>query len=171
MALVVEDGSGKADADAYVSVDAVSKYAASRNRDWSPDSDDAAEAAVRVATSYVDSTYRAGFQGYQTYGRNQALCWPRAYVTVDGYYVDSQAVPRELVKAVCEAAIRELASPGCLTPDVQPGTNITSLTADTVSVQFSGDGMSAYPVFLDVDNAVAPLLNNAGSVSGTVARA
>lgn len=95
MSLTVEDGTGRPNADSYVSVDDATAYHAARgNTGWatagssdggqSPASFAAQEAALRRATTFIDATYRGRFPGYPLKGRAQALEWPRsgAYVVV-----------------------------------------------------------------------------------------
>ena len=164
MTLVVEDGGGKTDAESYVSIAEVKDYAAKYALLWSPDSDEIAEAACRVATQYIDATYRCVFQGSQANPNKQSLEWPRSGVYYSGNTVDSKTLPTLLKKAVCEAAVRQLNKPGCLTPDTNAGANITSITADTVSIEYGGSGLAqGVKLFPSIGLALSPLLQQQSS--------
>jgi hypothetical protein len=158
MALIVEDGTGLANADSYVSVAAFKAYADAHGSDYSAFTDLQIEQAARRASQFID-TYRGRFPGYRVHRRAQGLEWPRygAYVelaesgTLDhlpyrgtiydpGYdYVASTAVPVEIVNATCEAIIRELASPGSMQPDLERGGRIQSLRAGSVEVVYAAN--------------------------------
>src|SRR5690606_33032799 len=120
------DGTGKSDAESYASLATIAAYAAAHGLTFAIEGDDEAlaEAAARRATVWLDATYRSRFTGRRTNGRNQALEWPRtgAYDNqVPPDYLESDEIPQEIIDACCEAAIREKASPGSLSPDVTPG--------------------------------------------------
>ena len=108
MTLVVEDGTGKADAESYISVaDATAYHAAMGNTAWAAlASDTVREQLLRKATAYIGNMYAARWTGYRS-TTSQALDLPRTYMTdtrknVCGavYYVDSNTVPQE-VKNAC----------------------------------------------------------------------
>lgn len=170
MTLLLETGAGVPGADAYVSVDAVTAYAKSYNRQWDDDDVVACEAAIRNASRYLDQLYRPAFQGQRTHGRKQGLEWPRKGVFVDGESVSYDEIPQELLDAVCEAAIRELAEPGSLMPDTAHGNTIRSVTADTVSVEFAGDGYTGTTQYNQILLAIKPLLAQAYVAGGTIER-
>lgn len=128
MALVIEDGAGKADAESYASIADIAAYATARGLTFAitggTNATDA-ETAARRATTWLDATYRGGFTGRKKNGRDQRLEWPR-YDAHDNQcpveFIADDEIPREIIDACCEAAIREKASPGALSPDVTPGT-------------------------------------------------
>ncbi|SAI43017.1 Uncharacterised protein [Bordetella trematum] len=91
--LIVEDGTGKPDAESYASVAQCQAYAAGHGLDFSGD-DSVLEAALRNAALYLDGEYT--FKGSRLTGA-QALEWPRTA---------AQGVPREVVNACCELAVR-----------------------------------------------------------------
>lgn len=61
--LIVEDGSGLANAESYVSASDAASYAADRGLTFPASPADKAEAALRRATAYIDNTYRTRFPG------------------------------------------------------------------------------------------------------------
>jgi hypothetical protein len=174
MALVVEDGTGKADAESYVSVANAVIYATKHGSVFPGTDVPGSEAALRNATAYIDNTYRTRFTGYRTHRRDQALEWPRvgAYVYTPntsadvayagGYdpaydYLDQDEIPVEIINATCEAAIRELASPGSLAPDLDRGGAVKMLKAGSVEIEY-GANASSVTTFQAVDLALSALL-------------
>src|SRR5215216_1766526 len=82
MALTVEDGTGLAGADAYISL---AEFRAFRIKHYVPaDSvpDDELEQAVRRGTRYLDGRFRGRFLGFRTNGFLQSLEWPRMGVVL-----------------------------------------------------------------------------------------
>lgn len=176
MALVVEDGTGKADAESYVSVADAVTYATKQGATFPGTDVPGSEAALRRATAYIDNTYRTRFTGYRTYRRDQALEWPRvgAYVYIPnnasdmayagGYdpaydYIGQNVIPIEIINATCEAAVRELATPGSLAPDLDRGGSVKMLKAGSVEIQYGGNA-SAVTTFQAVDLALSGLLRS-----------
>lgn len=107
MALVVEDGTGKADAESYISVaDANARATAFGTTAWTG-TDAAKEAALRRATAHMEQSYRERWKGTRLL-RAQALSWPRYGVEVDGYTVDSNIVPADVANACADLAVRAL---------------------------------------------------------------
>lgn len=97
MALIVEDGTGKTDADSYVSEADCTTYAAARGYTMSGD----AEISIIKAMDYIESQ---NFKGYK-YTDEQALQFPRGNVYIDDYAILVTSIPPELVNALCEAAM------------------------------------------------------------------
>ena len=193
MTLNVEDGTGMANADSYVSVADCSAYHVSRgNQAWAAGAVVDQEAAIRRATFWVDPTYRNRFPGYQTQGRAQALEWPRtgAYVVVPDngrsdalyfgnrrdyfylngvYYVPANTVPQEVITATCEAALRELVSPGVLSPDQTRDDLVTSFQVGPVKLTYGG-GSPDNTIFQKIDLVLRSLLIADNPYSGRVTR-
>jgi hypothetical protein len=126
MALIVEDGTGLADAESYLSVADLGEYAELFGRSYTPSSPESEdEAALRRATQWLDGMFRSRFPGARLNGRDQVLEWPRsgAY-DQSGELIASNAVPIEIKNATAEAALREIASPGSLNPDYTPSQRV-----------------------------------------------
>jgi hypothetical protein len=172
MALSVETGSGSASSDSYVSVSDAVTYAASRGLTFPASPADKAEQALRRATAWLDGRYRSRFPGQRKNGRDQALEWPRVYADDrDGNEIASDEVPVEIVNATIEAAVREMASPGGLSPDVTPGKVKKSAKVGDIAVEYavtSGNAYDQRPVVSVIDGILSCLL---GSASPYVARA
>ncbi len=111
MALIVEDGSGLADANSYVDPAgaAAQSWLDSRLNAsvWTTASAPDREKAVRMATASLDSTWE--FKGRPTTD-TQALSWPRYGAWVDGRYLPDDALPKNLVTATLEMALALLTS-------------------------------------------------------------
>src|SRR4051812_4464605 len=75
MSLILEDGTGLANADTFASLAAFEAYWDQRGFDYSSYDDDAIEAALRRASSYLSNSF--SWAGYRVKGRAQALAWPR----------------------------------------------------------------------------------------------
>ncbi|UYW34472.1 DnaT-like ssDNA-binding protein [Methylorubrum extorquens] len=172
MPLIVEDGTGRADAESYASVAQADEYHQKRGTaGWTGD-EAAKEAALRRATDYLDGAYRTRWLG-QAAMLEQSLAWPRAFVRDERAYLPSDAVPAAVVRACCEAALRELQSPGSLAPDLFPGERVVSETVGPLSVEYADGGGSdagAPPVLVAVDRILAPVLRSAAA-AGLVLRA
>jgi hypothetical protein len=164
MALIVEDGTGKDDAESYVSVAETDAYHTARgNTTWTGDAS-AKEAALRRATQFIDTTYRRRWPGSRVNGRAQSLDWPRTDV-VDGggNDVDDASIPPEIWQATAEAALRELISPGSLTPDVVAGQRVVQKTVGPITVRYADDGKNVGPVLTIVDGILEPILLRKGA--------
>jgi hypothetical protein len=122
MALIVEDGTGKVDAEAYASVADVSAYLIARgNVAWNAITSDEKEQSIRRATDYITSVFGERWQGSRTSG-TQALDWPRADVIdrrlSDGSYYANDSIPSQLIHATAELALRAAAGPLFVEPSV-----------------------------------------------------
>jgi len=120
MALTIESGAGKTDADSYASVSDADAY----NTDWRDSASwtglaqEAKERALRRGTRFVDTfTYKGVRQN-----QDQALDWPRDRVgLVDGQDILPGTIPTRIKRAAMEAAIKD-AEGETLFPDHDGGT-------------------------------------------------
>ena len=149
MVLTVEDGSGLPNADSYISAADATTYWTNRlNARWSLATDDEVNAALLVATQYIDLHYN--FRGVQS-SNTQSLQFPRSYPetsTYSDFYVSEifagnsiqddtsyESFPvAALGAAACEAALRALDNP--LIADVAASFT-TSVQVDVVKQTFS----------------------------------
>lgn len=108
MALVVEDGTGLANAESYISVaDADTRHSTNLGNSAWTGSTTVKEQALRKATEYLEQRYRTRWKG-QRLNSTQALSWPRAWVEVDGWYIDSDEVPTPVKNACADLALKSL---------------------------------------------------------------
>lgn len=120
MALTVENGAGKPDAESYASVTEADDYVDmwSGDQAWTDASTTDKERALRKGTRFVD-THR--FLGHRLTDA-QALDWPRDEVgIVDGQYVHPGTIPTPVKEATFEAALRDVRGE-TLFPDHDGGT-------------------------------------------------
>lgn len=116
MTLTVENGTGLATAESYISVaDADARATAFGNTAWTG-TEAAKEAALRRATAYLEQQYRNRWKGTRLL-RDQALSWPRYGAEVDGYDIDSTVVPREVANVCADLAAKALTT--TLSADVE----------------------------------------------------
>lgn len=114
MALEVEDGTGKANAESYISVaDADTRQSSLGMTTWASLTTDEKEQALRRATIYMEGAYSSLWKGTRS-SSAQALSWPRSGAMVHGYALSGGVVP-ENVKGACadlalKAAAGELAA-------------------------------------------------------------
>lgn len=107
MAIVVEDGTGKSDAETLISVaDADAYFAARGNTIWAAIATDAEkEQLLRKASDYILGTYGPRWAGIRLLS-TQALDWPRVGVVADGWLVNSDEVPNLVANASAELALQ-----------------------------------------------------------------
>lgn len=165
--MVVEDGSGLSNSNSYASEDAFETYC--DDRGVTP-ADGDAEAALIRATQWIDNTYRARFPGSRVNGRDQALEWPRSEATdAAGNDLDDDAVPVEIVRATCEAALRELTEAGSLAPDLDRGGQIKELQAGSVRVVYGANAASTTS-FQAIDGILSGLIGSASTMFASAVR-
>lgn len=102
MPLIVEDGSGAADATSYVAL-ADAKTLAATLYLALPATDPAIEAALAGAARFLEG-FRAQFKGHPTNGADQALAWPRNLADIGGFEVANDSIPYSLKCAQVAAA-------------------------------------------------------------------
>lgn len=174
MTLIVETGSGSASSESYVSASDCASYATARGLTFPASPADAAEAALRRATAYMDNTYRTRFPGQRKHFRLQALEWPRVgVVDMNGFPISADEIPIEIVRATCEVAIRELADPGSMSPDVVPGEVSRRMKAGSVEIEYAigGGGVaSQQPVSPIIDGILAALIGMQQPYTATAVR-
>ncbi|MEL6101311.1 MAG: DnaT-like ssDNA-binding protein [Pseudomonadota bacterium] len=163
---------GGAASDAYVSLtDADAYHSAHGSAGWTG-TDTEKEQAIRRATLWVDGHYQMRFAGAPTNGRSQALQWPRSGVTdIDGLTVSETEIPREIVAATAEAALREIVVPDSLTPDfVKSSADIRREKVGEIEVSYGGvqSAEDVQPVLTKVDQILKPLLTRR-TLSGIMA--
>jgi hypothetical protein len=161
MTIVIEDGTGKSDAEAYISVADATMYFTNRgNASWSAIASDALrEAYLRLATEYMTQVYRYRWQGAR-YSEDQALDWPREGVVRDSWQVDTDEVPVEVQRACAELALK--ASSGDLAPDLEQSV----IREKVASIEVEYDKASPqYKRYRAIDLMLMPYLKGGGGCS------
>lgn len=173
MALVVEDGTAKSDAESYVSVaDCTTYHTARGNTAWTGlASDTVREQYLRKATTYMVQKYRMRWKGDRV-SSTQALDWPRnfvqyadyAFITRNGsqqiggyFYYPADEVPVEIKNACCELAL--LAISGLLSPE--QGQAVKREKVDKIEVEYQ-DYSTGGRMFPAIDGMLAPFFKPRG---------
>jgi len=160
MSLIVEDGTGVAGAESYVTLAFADAYFGNRTHltiavTWNAETDDAKkEGALREASAYLDAKYGAYYKGTVA-GAVQGLLWPRTGAA-DSADFALQPIPSELQRASCELAARALSEP--LASDDARGGKVKRLKAGSVEIEYA-DGAPVATVYGIVDGIMEPLLN------------
>lgn len=165
MSLVVEDGSGISNAEAYISVTNATTYHANRgNAAWAALTVPQQEQSLRMATDYMTQAYRSRWKGWRS-NLAQALDWPRKSVILTdmaiNYQIPYYVVPQEVINANAELALR--ASAGMLAPDLTQGV-VSESVAGAVTQTF--DRFSPqYVRYRAIDMILQPFLMSTGTMT------
>ena len=166
MALVTEDGTGKSNADAYVSLAECDAYHTNLgNSDWVIYANCAAnvtkrENAIKKATAFIDMRYGGRFKGVRKTAE-QALLFPRYGISDnDGYVLEN--VPLAVKRATCEAALKIFLGAD-LMPDLDRGGKIISETVGPISTTYSS-GAPAGTKFEMIESLLRGCLNGGSGV-------
>lgn len=171
MALDITPGGSAS--ESYASIETINAYAAKVGASFPITGDDtpateaaiaAAEAAARRATAWIDATYGPRFLGAPA-NVAQALEWPRFGAIYRGEELPDDTIPQKIIDATCEAAIRELAAPNSLAPDLKRGGKIKAVGAGSARVEFA-DGAPSGTTFSAIDGLLRGLV--AGLSAGSV---
>lgn len=173
MALVVEDGTGKSDAESYISVADADIYFSNRgNAAWATLTTTVKEQLLRKATDYLVQVYRMRWKGVRV-SATQALDFPRNFMeredyeasTINGYqmlggnyYYPSDNVPVEVANACAELAYK--ANSATLAPDLSRATIREKV--DVIEVEYD-KSQPQYTQYRAIDNALAPYLATGSS--------
>lgn len=159
MTLIVEDGTGVANANTYATRAEVSAFAALRGATL-PTSNAAIDQLLVKAADYTEA-FRTRYQGTKVSG-TQALQFPRVGVYVDGFLVGSTTIPDDLKNAQMQAAVEYN------TVDLLPnqGKNIKKKKVDVIETEYQdGDGSITAPTFPKVDQYLDALFaGTAGAI-------
>ena len=173
MALIVEDGTGKPDAESYISVAEATTYHSDRgNAAWALlASDTAREQLLRKSTEYMVQAYRLRWLGSRTTDA-QRLDWPRAWVALRDSpspyaaspgYVANNVVPSEVKAACAELALS--ASTGALAPNI--GRTKSEVQVGEIAVKYD-ETSSEYTRYRAVDMMLGIYLNGSGAMVNLV---
>jgi hypothetical protein len=159
MTLAVENGTGLANAESYISVaDASTRHTALGNAAWAALANDTLrEQALRRATQYMEQAYRERWQGVRL-NATQALSWPRWDVWTDGYPVAPDAVPAAIANACADLALKALA--GDLNADLTR--EVIREKVGPLETEYSPHSPRATQ-FRAIDMMLAPYLSGSGA--------
>jgi len=144
MAFLVEDGTGLAGANSYVSLADANAYFTDRgNTAWDEAEDEDKLAALVRASAALDGMYGYRWPGTR-YTDLQALDWPRSGAwDRDSYPLTG--VPQKVKEATCEAASVELGTSGALSKSAEPGLSELTVGAITKKWASSSGAANSYP--------------------------
>lgn len=158
--LVVEDGTGRSDANAVVSLADFKTYFDGRGKDYSTYGDADLNAAIVRASDFLANAYI--WQGRKINLRAQTMPFPRYAVTDrENWPVLPNEIPREVKAACCEIALYEAANPGGLNPTVVQSEKVRSEQVGSIRVEYANLFNSAAdtrPVLLIVNDLLWPFL-------------
>jgi hypothetical protein len=167
VALIVEDGTGLANAESFASVAEASAYHTSiGNSAWAAlASDTVREQLLRKATAYMLQRYRPRWAGWRKTS-TQALDWPRYDVPIKDApilyggspsYYDDASVPQTVKNACASLALR--AATATLLAD--ESRTVSSETVGPISVTY--DAYSGQAVrYKEIDTMLSPYFKTSG---------
>ena len=149
----------------YGTVLGADDYHSARGHDTEWDAVVDQEAALLVASEWIDNTYRSQFPGEKVGGRSQEREWPR-YNAYDrsNNPIPSDEVPVEVLNATYEAALKEGTTPGTLSPDMDPA--LSRIQADTVELEYAVPGQTTE--FTTVSSILSNVLVGGGGSKYTM---
>lgn len=175
MAIIVEDGTGLATAEAYCTVaEATTYFSNIGTTTWAALASDAIrEQNLRKATAFMLGRYRARWDGYRK-TTTQALDWPRSLVPIkdapdlyggsDSYY-DDASVPAAVKNACASLALRA-ASATLLADQTRTKKSVTIGPITTVYDDMAGQAT----IYAEIDAMLAPYLKTSGNQATMVRR-
>ncbi len=127
------------------------------------------EAALLVASNWLDQSFISSFQGLKVGGRDQLLEWPRDGVQdIYGYYVSASVPPREVVNATYEAGYRQLITPGIFFKDYTPSKYKSVSISQAIAVEYAiGDAYAFQTQMPQIAAILYPIIGamTAGAMS------
>jgi hypothetical protein len=164
--LTVEDGTGKSDANAIMSLAWLKEYFDSRGVSYADYTDDELSAAIVRASAFLATAYQ--WQGIKVNQRAQTMPFPRTGVfDREGWNILQNEIPREVKAACAEIAIYEAANPGGMNPNVVLADKVTSEQIGPIRMEYanaSSGADSSRPVLTIVSDLIDQFLDsNAGT--------
>lgn len=157
MALIVEDGTGKPDAESYITTEEADTYHDRMGNDsWASIDSTRKEAMLRRATRFLDGIYGIRANGIRKES-TQALVFPQIEATYfDGSPIPEDTVPQIYKDAQAEAAL--LASQGVdLVTTIGTGPRLKRDKVDVLEQEWFESSYDAAPVFGWLDAILTPL--------------
>lgn len=170
MTLVVEDGTGKTDANGYISTAYADTYFADRGVTTWTGTDDVKGQAIIKATDYIETRWTGQFLGRLEFpDAPQALSFPRlGLYDKEGRVIEG--MPVSLQKATAEYALRALSSSLFLEPTVETNGQRVQRSRDKVGPieeereYVQGAAVSTLRPFPAADRLIYQLVTSANRV-------
>ena len=172
--LIVEDGTGRSDANAIVSLADFKTYCSDRGKSLTDYSDEQLNEAIVRASAFLANAFN--WNGSKVNRRAQTMPFPRYGITDrENWPVLPPEIPRELTDACCEITFAEAVTPGTMTPTVTLSARVRVEQVGPIRVEYANLFNSAAderPVLLFVQDLLWPFLGAAGpnALSGTANR-
>jgi hypothetical protein len=165
MAFTVEDGTGKAAANSYVTVAEFKAYCADIGFVLTAYADSAIEQSLVRSTRAVDARGRTSFVGDKKTS-TQGLLWPRTdAVDTDDFDILDTVVPNAVKNAVCEGSIVDIVTPGVLQESLSRGGQIQEERVEgAVTVRYF-DGAPVGTVFTAYLDALRPVIRIGSAIT------
>lgn len=158
--IVVEDGTGVADANSYVSVADARTYASNRGIVLPSDDDEVAAMLIR-STDYLEAQ-ECRYQGKRT-SSSQSLAWPRTGVFLNCDEVPSNVIPKSLIAAQVQLAMAINAGFD-LQPNVSPQDYVTREKVGPIETEYADPlAVGIMPTFTAANALLAPLFGECAS--------
>lgn len=168
MALIIEDGTGKSDAQSYAAAADLTAFAAARGITLTAATDAAKEILLIRAMDYLEAQ-EPQFQGTR-FSETQALAFPREDIVLHGQEVAETPLPALLIKALCQLAV--YADSGDLVASGD-GREVIKKKVGPLETTYSesGGGANPQPALTAFWNFLNPLLSGGGGFSLTIEHA
>lgn len=172
--LIVEDGTGRSDANAAISLETFKTYCDDRGKDYSAYSDTLLNQAIIRASAFLVNAFV--WAGNKVNRRDQKMAFPRYGVQDrEGWFLTLDEIPHEYTDACCELTFAEAVTPGTLTPSVIPSDQVRVEQIGPIRVEYASlfnSPEDARPVLTIVQDLLWPFLGvGAGQrLSGTSSR-
>lgn len=170
MALVIEDGTGKPDADSWATeADTTAYWTLRKEQGWIDADAETREAKLREAADYLMIAYRWPGQPAVV---GQRLPWPRVGVPSGKGYYPSDGIPSQVINAQMVLAVEALTKPLLkkAAPDrvvIEETKQVSGVGSKTFKYATAAvDQLSGLPRFFTVDNILAGIATEAVSSSG-----
>ena len=161
--IIVEDGTGKNDANSYASIADFKQYVDSRGLSVATD-DASATAALLRAADYLEYGVNGEYVGRKI-NNAQALQWPREDYNPKTGVIESIGVPSQLKQAQLLVAYN-YANGIDVMPTVEATDYMTEETVGPITTKYSdSSSISRTPVISGLDNLLGSLITGYGSLS------
>ena len=160
MALEIEDGTGKTNAESYASVSDFDAYMTRRGLSLTTDTEANKEKLLVLAADYIEGLAER-LQGTKSDYRN-ALQFPRYDVWLFDHYIDSDDIPQRLKDAQCQLAY-DMESKDAF--PVGSGESVIKKKVGPIEKTYASGNYAPKPVFTKFDALFAPFLATGGSLS------
>jgi len=156
--LIIETGTGVANANSYVTVTEYRAYATPRGIVL-PVTDAACETQLILAMDYLESQSWAGMPTYDT----QPLAWPRDEIYISGMLIASDVIPGKIKFAQMQLAIQVNAGVD-LMPVVIGGASgaIIREKVGPLETEYAAPSVGTQPYFRSINALLAPYLYTLG---------